>query len=93
MKLFKTVPAYFMQILYLFLYQLLKFRHNSVKPIEKLSRQHFINSVSKVLGQTVVNVISAAYIVKFRLWRKTRSPNDNGCFGTDANRYRVNHKA
>ncbi|XP_023330917.1 carboxypeptidase B [Eurytemora carolleeae] len=21
-----------------------------------------------------------------RLWRKTRSPNDNGCFGTDANR-------
>ena len=21
-----------------------------------------------------------------RMWRKTRSPNDNGCFGTDANR-------
>ena len=40
MKLFKTVPEFFMAI-YLFL-QLP--RYNSIKLIEKLSRQDFINS-------------------------------------------------
>ena len=50
MELFKTVPAYFMAI-YLFL-QLLRFRYNSIKPIEKLSILHTIDYFdgSKVLG-------------------------------------------
>ena len=39
MELFITLPAYFMAI-YLFL-QLLRFRYNCMKPIEKLSRRHF----------------------------------------------------
>ena len=49
MEFFKTVPAYFMAT-YSFL-QVLRFIYNSIKPIEKMSRQHFINSldVSEVL--------------------------------------------
>ena len=50
MDLYRTVPAYFMAI-YLFL-QLLRFNYKSIKPIEKLSRRHFINSFedSEVVG-------------------------------------------
>ena len=50
MELFKTVPAYFTAI-YL-LVQVLKFWCKSIKPIEKLSRRHFINlfDVFKVLS-------------------------------------------
>ena len=49
MKLFKTVPAYFMA--FLFVLQLLRFRSNSIKIIEQLSRLNYINyfDVSKVL--------------------------------------------
>ena len=41
--------------IYTFL-QVLRFRYNNIKPIEKLSRRHFINSfdVSEVLGLTVL---------------------------------------
>ena len=44
--------------IYLFL-QLLRFRNKSIKPIEKLSRRHFINSFnfSEVLGLTVPKLI------------------------------------
>ena len=51
--LFKTVSAYFMAIYVLL--QLLIFRCNCIKPIENMSRLHFINSFNdfEVLGLTV----------------------------------------
>ena len=50
MELFETVAAYFM-VTYLFM-QLLRFRCKSIKPLEKLSRRHFMNSfdASEVLA-------------------------------------------
>ena len=56
MELFKTVPAFFMpKNLFLQLIFNIRFRYNSIKPIEKLSRRHFINSFddSEALGKTV----------------------------------------
>ena len=54
MELFKTVPVTFMAI-YLFS-QILKFTKYCIKPIEKLSRRHLINSsdVFVIKGFTVV---------------------------------------
>ena len=54
MKLFKTVPAYSWQFIYLFS-QIRKFTKYSIKLIEKLSRRHLINSsdVFVIKGFTV----------------------------------------
>ena len=54
MEQFKTVPAYFMAI-ERFL-QLLRFSNNNIKPIDTLSRRHFINS-SDVWVKLYLNVI------------------------------------
>ena len=46
--------------IYTFL-QVLRFRYNSIKPIEKMSRQHFKNSF-EVLGKTVEDNVIYLYI-------------------------------
>ena len=58
MELFKTVPEYFMAI-YLFIYTR-RFKYNSIKLIEKMSRRHYRNfsDLIKVLGQTVVILLN-----------------------------------
>ena len=55
MKLFKTVPAYFMAVYFFYNYWDLGIK---IQPVEKLSRRHFINSldVSEVLGLTIYTV-------------------------------------
>ena len=62
MERFKTIPAYFM-VFYLIL-QLLRFRYYSIKPIEKLSRRHFINffEISVVPGLTLYELKSEIFL-------------------------------
>ena len=62
MELFKTVPEYFMAI-YLFIYTR-RFKYNSIKLIEKMSRRHLINSsdVFVIKGFTVSSLLNKSTI-------------------------------
>ena len=63
MELFKTVPEYFMAI-YLFIYTR-RFKYNSIKLIEKMSRRHLINSfdVFVIKGFTVLCLIGQLFLL------------------------------